>query len=145
MPAKKNGVKKTPGNKRAIECHPIIGAKPTFGQKAADKLTIWAGSWTFIILFLIIIALWVYANVYLLLTYGKKPFDPFPFILLNLALSLLAALQAPIILMSQNRQTQKDRIRTEYDYATNRRAEREIKSITKQLNRIENKLPRKRR
>lgn len=117
--------------------HPIFAVKRTFGQKAADKLTKWAGSWTFILLFFVVVIGWIVLNAYFLLNYGKEPFDPFPFILLNLALSLLAAIQAPIILMSQNREAQKDRLRVEYDYATNRKAEREIREIKKILERIE--------
>ncbi|MDP4039926.1 MAG: DUF1003 domain-containing protein [Candidatus Pacearchaeota archaeon] len=120
--------------------HPNISAKRTFGEKASDNLTKWAGSWIFIIIFLVIIALWIYINVSFILNYGKEPFDPFPFILLNLALSLLAAIQAPIILMSQNREAKKDRLRTEYDYAVNRKAEREISEIKSQLNRIEKRI-----
>ena len=121
---------------KKLKAHPVLTSKKTFGQKASDKLTQWAGSWTFIIAFLIFILIRVAANIYA----WAKQWDPYPFILLNLALSLLAAIQAPIILMSQNRESQKDRIRAEYDYKINRRAEREITDIKKQLNRIEKKL-----
>lgn len=101
-----------------------------FGQKSADLITKWAGSWTFIISFLLIIAVWILINSIYLVQYKQgQPFDPFPFILLNLALSLLAALQAPVILMSQNRQTQRDRLKTEYDFRINKTAEREIREI----------------
>lgn len=110
----------------------------TFGQKASDKLTHWAGSWTFIITFLAFIALWMIVNTTWLI-FGKS-WDDYPFILLNLALSCIAAIQAPIILMSQNRQGEKDRQKSEYDYAVNRKAERGIESIQKQLNRIERKM-----
>jgi len=109
--------------------HPIYKAKRTFGQKAADKITRWAGSWVFIIGFILIVIAWIYVNGILLLNYGNEAFDPYPFILLNLALSMLAALQAPMILMSQNRQSEIDRIRAEYDYSVNRRAEREIREL----------------
>ncbi|MCH7568320.1 MAG: DUF1003 domain-containing protein [Nanoarchaeota archaeon] len=113
--------------------HPILTAKRTFGQKASDLITYWAGSWVFIFLFLLILLLWIATNAYFLIQYEiGKPWDPYPFILLNLFLSMLAAIQAPVILMSQNRQIQKDRIRSEYDYAVNRKAEREITDI-KQL------------
>ncbi|NCN99183.1 cyclic nucleotide-binding protein [Candidatus Pacearchaeota archaeon CG10_big_fil_rev_8_21_14_0_10_35_219] len=115
-----------------------ISDKLTFGERASDKLAQIAGSWSFIILFLVVILLWISANVYGWI----NQWDPYPFILLNLALSLLAAIQAPIILMAQNRQSQKDRIRAEYDYAVNRRAEREITDLRKQLDRIERKLKR---
>ncbi len=90
----------------------------TLGQKAADALTKWAGSWTFILIFLFFLLIWILINGYFLVQYEKgNPFDPYPFILLNLALSCLAAIQAPIILMSQNRHAEKDRIKVEYDYA----------------------------
>jgi len=113
----------------------------TFGQKTADALTTWAGSWFFIISFLIFIALWIFLNTYILINYlNGEAFDPFPFILLNLALSLLAALQAPVILMSQNRTSQRDRIRAEYDYKVNRKAEKEIREMKFQLNRIEERI-----
>ncbi|MBU2104815.1 MAG: DUF1003 domain-containing protein [Nanoarchaeota archaeon] len=102
----------------------------TFGQKAADSLTKWAGSWTFILLFMVLLIIWVLINSYFLIQYEMgKPWDPYPFILLNLFLSCIAAIQAPIILMSQNRQVEKDRIKVEYDYAVNRKAEKEIREI----------------
>ncbi|NCN86968.1 DUF1003 domain-containing protein [archaeon] len=110
-----------------------------FGERAADNVTRWAGSWTFILSFLFFLGLWMATNVYAWL----RSWDPYPFILLNLVLSCIAALQAPIILMSQNRAAQKDRQRAEYDYAVNRRAEREIQAIQTQLDRIEKKLNKK--
>jgi len=131
--------KKENNNKQ--EKHPPFLIPKTLGQKAADKLTAGMGSWTFIIFFLIVLIAWVFLNGYYLTKYlGGDPFDPFPFILLNLFLSMLAAIQAPIILMSQNREAQKDRQRAEYDYAVNRKAEREIQEIQKQLNKIERRL-----
>ena len=118
--------------------HPIF--LPTkFGQRAADKLTRYAGSWTFIIGFMIFLLLWMATNIYA----WVNTWDPYPFILLNLVLSCIAALQAPVILMSQNRAAEKDRQRAEYDYAVNRRAEREILDIQKQLDRIEKYLHKK--
>lgn len=121
--------------------HPTLSSKLTFGQRAADNLTKWAGSWIFIIIFLLAISAWITLNgYYLFKIYNLEPFDPYPFILLNLGLSLIAAIQAPIILMSQNREAQKDRIRAEYDYAVNRKAEREIQEIKQQLSKIERKL-----
>lgn len=117
--------------------HPIFRAKLTTSQKASDKLTFVMGSWPFIIIFLIYIFLWLFLNGFFLINYlSGKPFDPFPFILLNLTLSCLAALQAPIILMSQNRQMEKDRISAKYDYAVNRKAEREIEDMQKDLEKI---------
>ena len=115
--------------------HPLKLPK-TFGQKSADQLTKGAGSWTFILSFIALLILWILANVYAWI----NAWDPYPFILLNLALSCLAALQAPIILMSQNRSSQRDRQRSEYDYAVNRKAEREIQEIRKIVNRIDRKV-----
>ena len=112
-----------------------VGDHLTFGQKAADFVTKWAGSWGFIIGFIIFLVIWTSINTTWII-FGKT-WDPYPFILLNLILSCLAAIQAPIILMSQNRSAQRDRLRAEYDYAVNRRAKKEIEEIQKQLNRIE--------
>ena len=117
--------KKKKRKKHHHKIHPIFKVPKTFGQKAADKLTKWAGSWTFIILVFMLIGAWVYLNI----TAYMKHWDPWPFIILNLCLSCLAAIQAPIILMSQNRQSQKDRLKSEYDYSVNRKAEREIREI----------------
>jgi len=125
-----NGVKKT------VDLHNIISGKATFGERAADKLAKWAGSWTFIISFFVFLGLWMAVNVYAWL----ESWDPYPFILLNLVLSCLAALQAPVILMSQNRQSQKDRQKAEYDYQINRRAMRRIEEIGKRLNSIDRHL-----
>lgn len=115
-----------------------INNQLTIGQKAADGVAKWAGSWYFIIGFFIFLLSWIGINTVWFVF--RKIWDPYPFILLNLALSCLAAIQAPVILMSQNRAAERDRQRAEYDYATNRRAEREIIDIKKQLNRIENKM-----
>ena len=109
---------------------------PTIGEKAADALAKWAGSWEFIISFFIFLGLWMAANVYM----WVQQWDVYPFILLNLVLSCLAAIQAPVILMSQNRASERDRLRAEYDYKVNRKAEREIQELRKQLNRIEEKI-----
>jgi uncharacterized membrane protein len=99
----------------------------TFGQKAADKLTQIAGSWVFIISFAIFLIFWMVMNT-TWLVFGKV-WDEKPFILLNLILSCLAAVQAPIILMSQNRTSQRDRLKAEFDYRINKRAEEEIREI----------------
>ena len=108
--------------------------KESFGARASDKMTALMGSWGFILIFILILGIWVGLNGYYLTKYlGGKAFDPFPFILLNLFLSCLAAIQAPIILMSQNRQSETDRRRSEYDYAVNRKAEREIADMQKDL------------
>lgn len=92
---------------------------PTFGERAADKLASFAGSWAFVISFTVILAGWIILNAYIL----NRSFDPYPFILLNLILSCLSALQAPLIMMSQNRQEEKDRRRSEGDYKINLKSE----------------------
>jgi uncharacterized membrane protein len=105
----------------------------TFGQRMADHIAEFGGSWTFIIVFFSFILVWILINLYVLTT---KPFDPFPFILLNLILSCLASIQAPIIMMSQNRQEQKDRIRGEHDYKINLKAELEIKLLSEKIDHL---------
>ncbi|MCL6460374.1 Uncharacterized membrane protein [Flavobacterium micromati] len=105
----------------------------TFGQKVADRVAAFGGSWKFIILFGIFILLWILANIYLLL---NKGFDPYPFILLNLILSCLAALQAPVIMMSQNRQEEKDRERAKKDYMINLKSELEIRMLHEKLDHL---------
>jgi uncharacterized membrane protein len=105
----------------------------TFGQRVADGVARLGGSWTFIGGFLFFLALWVVANVWLLRT---RPFDPYPFIFLNLLLSMLAALQAPIIMMSQNRQAARDRDAAEHDYAVNLKAELEIMALHDKLDQL---------
>ena len=115
-----------------------VASQLTLGQRAADWITKWAGSWYFIISFLVFLVLWMMVNATWII-FGRI-WDPYPFILLNLVLSCLAAIQAPVILMSQNRAVERDRKRAEYDYAVNRKAEREILDVKKQLNRIEGKM-----
>ena len=110
-----------------------IEAELTFGEIIADKVAAFGGSWTFIIAFFSFILIWMMINIWFLAT---KPFDPFPFILLNLILSCLAAIQAPIIMMSQNRQEQKDRQRGEHDYKINLKAELEIKLISEKIDHL---------
>ena len=105
----------------------------TFGERVADRVAEFGGSWRFIILFAVLLVLWLSVNSAALLW---SPFDPYPFILLNLVLSFLAALQAPIILMSQNRQEAKDRLRAEHDYAVNLKAELEIRHVTAKLDQL---------
>lgn len=117
----------------------VFHGSRTFGQRAADSLAKWAGSWTFIIGFLLFLVLWMATNVYAWI----NTWDPYPFILLNLVLSCLAALQAPVILMSQNRQAQKDRLKADYDYRVNRKTEKQVEEIQKQLNRIERRFNQK--
>ena len=110
-----------------------IEAELTFAQKIADKVAAFGGSWTFIISFFTFILIWMLINIWFLAT---KPFDPYPFILLNLILSCLAAIQAPIIMMSQNRQEQKDRQRGEHDYKINLKAELEIKLLSEKIDHL---------
>jgi uncharacterized membrane protein len=107
----------------------IVGSL-TLGQRMADKIASFGGSWTFIITFFSFILIWIAVNIWVLTT---RPFDPFPFILLNLILSCLASIQAPIIMMSQNRQEQKDRQRAEHDYKINLKAELEIKLLSEKI------------
>jgi uncharacterized membrane protein len=108
----------------------VIEGKLSVAQKLADKIATFGGSWTFIIIFFAFILGWMGINIWILAT---KTFDPFPFILLNLILSCLAAIQAPIIMMSQNRKEQKDRIRGENDYKINLKAELEIKLLGEKI------------
>lgn len=103
----------------------------TRGQRTADKVARFGGSWTFIITFSMIITAWITFN---LLVVTQDKFDPYPFILLNLVLSCLAALQAPVIMMSQNRQEEKDRERAENDYLINLKAEIEVRHLHEKLN-----------
>ena len=110
-----------------------IEAELTFQQRLADKIAEFGGSWVFIITFFSFILVWMVINIWVLTT---RPFDPFPFILLNLILSCLAAIQAPIIMMSQNRKEQKDRKRSEYDYKINLKAELEIKLLSEKIDHL---------
>jgi CRP/FNR family cyclic AMP-dependent transcriptional regulator len=112
--------------------HPndVIEKDATFGERIADVVAGFGGSWTFIILFGIALAIYMTADA----AVGNRAWDPYPYILLNLFLNMLAALQAPIIMMSQNRQDTKDRLRGELDYDVNRRAEAEIQGLARKLN-----------
>ncbi len=103
--------------------------KLTLGQKAADGIARFAGSWTFIILFVTVILIWICGNVFFLL----HSFDPYPFILLNLVLSCVAAIQAPLIMMSQNRQEEKDRQRAENDYIVNLKSEIIVEDLHRKI------------
>ena len=105
----------------------------SFGERLADRIADFGGSWTFIMLFGGVILIWVLINTVFLLA---RPFDPYPFILLNLFLSCLAALQAPVIMMSQNRQEARDRLRSENDYRVNLKAELEIRQLHEKLDHL---------
>jgi uncharacterized membrane protein len=105
----------------------------TFGERIADRVAVFGGSWTFILTFGAILVSWMSVNGYLL---AAHPFDPYPFILLNLVLSALAALQAPVIMMSQNRQATKDRLKADLDYQVNLKAELEVAQLHGKIDRI---------
>jgi len=108
----------------------IVDEESTLGQRIADRVASFGGSWTFILFFGGVLVVWITINSLAML---GKPFDPFPFILLNLVLSCLAAMQAPVIMMSQNRQESKDRLRAENDYRVNLKAELEIRHLHSKL------------
>ena len=110
----------------------------TFGQRMADKVAAFGGSWVFITIFGVILVAWVFLNSFVLIKIGKS-FDPYPYILLNLFLSMLAAIQAPIILMSQNRQASKDRLSAEHDYEVNLKAELEIMTLHEKIDLLREK------
>lgn len=126
---------------KTIQEHELISEKldqdettnTVFGQRLADKVASFGGSWKFIIIFSIIILVWISINMVVL---ANKGFDPYPFILLNLILSCLAALQAPIIMMSQNRQEEKDRERGKQDYMVNLKAELEIRTLHEKIDHL---------
>lgn len=113
-------------------------ADTTFGQRAADKVATFGGSWTFVGIFAAVMLFWVGVNAFLLMDRGKT-FDPYPYILLNLFLSMLAAIQAPIILMSQNRHSERDRLSAEHDYEVNLKAEMDITLLHEKLDRLREK------
>ena len=110
----------------------IIEERSTLGEHVADAVARFGGSWSFIIMFGVVLSVYVTANVFL----RGQAWDPYPYILLNLFLSMLAAIQAPVIMMSQNRQDTKDRLRSELDYDVNRRAESEIQGLARTLNHV---------
>lgn len=107
---------------------PGLSGEPTLGERVADRVASFGGSWRFIGLFALIIVLWLIAN-----SRARAPYDPYPFILLNLVLSCLAALQAPIIMMSQNRQAARDRLEAQHDYQVNLIAEEQVLEIHRKL------------
>jgi uncharacterized membrane protein len=114
----------------------VIEEQSTFGQRIADSVARFGGSWSFIILFGVVLVVYSAINVAL----QNSAWDPYPFILLNLFLSMLAAIQAPVIMMSQNRQDTKDRVRSELDYQVNRRAEAEIQSLSCRMSLLMDKM-----
>lgn len=110
----------------------------TFGERVADQVAIFGGSWTFIIIFGAILLFWVILNSYILAK-RDETFDPYPYILLNLFLSMLAAIQAPVIMMSQNRQAAKDRLQATHDYEVNLKAELEIRLLHDKVDELREK------
>jgi CRP/FNR family cyclic AMP-dependent transcriptional regulator len=114
----------------------VIEKESTLGERIADSVAGFGGSWTFISLFMIVLVAYAFINILL----DKKAWDPYPFILLNLFLSMLAAIQAPVIMMSQNRQNTRDRLRSELDFDVNRRAEAEIQGLARKLNLLDDKM-----
>jgi len=123
-------------NRASRNPNEVIEEKATIGDRLADTVAHFGGSWSFIITALVVLVIYVTINVIL----RGAAWDPYPFILLNLFLSMLAAIQAPVIMMSQNRQDSKDRVRGELDYDVNRRAEREIQNVTQKLNVLDDKM-----
>ena len=118
---------------REVNIEDEIDETATFGEHVSDNVAKFGGSWKFIISFMVIMFLWIVLNTIIL---KRKSFDPYPFILLNLALSCLAAVQAPIIMMSQNRQEIKDRKRSENDYKINIKAEMEVKLLHEKIDHL---------
>jgi len=114
----------------------LIEEEATWGERVADSVAKFGGSWTFIIAFVAVLIVYAGINIFL----RQKAWDPYPFILLNLFLSMLAAVQAPVIMMSQNRQDTKDRLRGELDFDVNRRAELEIQGLSRKMNLLSEKL-----
>ena len=119
----------------------IIEQEASLGERVADSVARFGGSWTFIIFFLVVLVVYTYINI----TLRRRAWDPYPFILLNLFLSMLAAIQAPVIMMSQNRQDTKDRMRSELDYTVNLKAELEIGELLRRVSRIEQRMDAPRR
>jgi uncharacterized membrane protein len=113
------------------DVHQQFQEQLTFGQRTADRVAAFGGSWTFIFCFVLVMGIWIGLNVA-----GVFRFDPFPFILLNLLLSCLAALQAPVIMMSQNRQAAKDRMEAQHDYEINLKAELEILALHEKIDEL---------
>ena len=105
----------------------------TVGQRMADRVAAFGGSWIFILLFFGVMILWIAINSYVLIQWNRHIFDPYPYILLNLVLSMMAAIQAPIIMMSQNRQAAKDRLDATHDYEVNLKAELEIMALHQKI------------
>ena len=127
----------TQGRRLTVNVNEVFEDELTFGQRIADKVASFGGSWTFIITFGVILLTWVGLNsIVLARTRNGGAFDPYPYILLNLFLSMLAALQAPVIMMSQNRQAAKDRLDAQHDYEINLKAELEIQALHEKMDQL---------
>ncbi|USN45079.1 MAG: DUF1003 domain-containing protein [Candidatus Woesearchaeota archaeon] len=120
--------------------HPLLKTRQkTVAEKASDRLTLMVGSWSFIFSLLFFLGVWMLIN-----SFGSRSWDPYPYILLNFFLSTIAALQAPVIMMSQNRQAERDRLTAKYDYEVNRRVEREVLRVDQKLDKLKHQLDRHR-
>ena len=126
---------RTPISKNVVE---DFSKQSTLGQRMADKVASFGGSWIFISIFMVVMVMWILLNSFILIKLNSS-FDPYPYILLNLVLSMLAAIQAPIILMSQNRQAYKDRLSAEHDYEVNLKAELEIIGLHEKVDSLREK------
>jgi uncharacterized membrane protein len=126
---------RTPISKNVVQ---DFSKESTFGQKMADKVALFGGSWIFISIFMGVMVIWILLNSFILIKLNSS-FDPYPYILLNLVLSMLAAIQAPIILMSQNRQAYKDRLSADHDYEVNLKAELEILGLHEKVDSLKEK------
>jgi uncharacterized membrane protein len=135
IPARERRVIERVAKRVAISRDPADIEESTFGQRLADKVASFGGSWTFLIIFASILVAWVALNLLM----AANAFDPYPYILLNLFLSMLASIQAPIIMMSQNRQSAKDRVQATHDYEVNLKAEIEIMALHDKLDEIRTK------
>ena len=120
-------------NRKPVARVPAEGAALTYGERLSDQVAAFGGSWTFISLFSAFIVIWALVNAYVL---RSSAFDPYPFVFLNLILSMIAAVQAPIIMMSQNRQAIKDRLTAEHDYEVNLKAEIEIMGLHEKFDQL---------
>jgi len=119
----------------SIDTYSEFAANSTFGQRMADKIASFGGSWKFIGIFALVLIVWMFVNASFV---AAKPWDPYPFILLNLVLSCVAAIQAPVIMMSQNRQEERDRLRAENDYKVNLKSEIEVRHLNEKIDRLLN-------
>jgi len=138
--AEKNVIESIVESESIVEnVNEVFHEKLSFGQRLADKISAFGGSWTFIIIFLTILFGWMAINTFYFVS-PKEPFDPYPFILLNLVLSTIAALQAPIIMMSQNRQTAKDRLDITENYKVSLKTDLEIMRLHQKIDELTSKL-----